>query len=75
MAKTVARLLFLSFTLAIAVPTLSHATVNPAQRTVPTHSSNSRKAYLKQQKKQQKKMRKAQKKAQAKSRKLHKADH
>ena len=58
-----------------SLPTVAQATSKPAQHTTHNQSSDSRKAYLKQQKKQQKKMRKEQKKSQKQLEKLHNNSH
>ncbi|MGO8720246.1 MAG: hypothetical protein ACLQMO_13690 [Acidobacteriaceae bacterium] len=70
MKKTAAALFVLSFALSSA----AQAPAGPAPHTVHNKSSNSRKAYLKQQKKQQKKMRKQQKKDQKNLKKRHSAN-
>jgi len=73
--KPAAPLFVLFFALSIVVPSAAQAPAGPAPHTVHNKSSNSRKAYLKQQKKQQKKMRKEQKKSRKQLEKNHKSSH
>jgi len=65
--------LYLSLLVCAGFSTVARAAPNPAQHTTHNKSSNSRKAYLKQQKKQQKKMRKAEKRSQKNLQKRHKS--
>jgi hypothetical protein len=69
--KIKAGALSIIFGLGLCVGPLAIARTSFAQDTAPTHSTKSRKAYLKHQTKEQKKISKAQKKAQQKDRKLH----